>query len=70
MRCMTTSGSDVYTVQLAVELAGGLDAERMRRAAEALLRRHSNLRVSVHHEGLAQPVQVIPRGVGLPWEEA
>ena len=63
-------GVDVYTVQFAAELAGGLDAERMRRAAEALLRRHSNLRVSVHHEGLAQPVQMIPRGVCLPWEEA
>ena len=38
-------GADVYTVQLAAELAGGLDAGRMRRAAEALLRRHGNLRV-------------------------
>ncbi|GAA3375592.1 hypothetical protein GCM10020367_43990 [Streptomyces sannanensis] len=61
---------DVYTVQLAVELRGPLDAARLRTAAEALLRRHPNLRALFVHEGLDQPVQVVLRSVELPWREA
>ncbi len=62
-------GPDVYTVQFALELEGALDAERMRRAAEALVGRHGNLRAVIRHEGLVRPVQVIPRSVHLAWRE-
>ncbi len=59
--------SDVYTVQLRIELAGPLDADRLRAAAAALLRRHANLRVGFRHAGLDRPVQVVPHEVELPW---
>ncbi|MEV6447950.1 amino acid adenylation domain-containing protein [Amycolatopsis sp. NPDC051716] len=57
---------DVYTVQLVVDLAGTVDARRLRAAGQALLDRHENLRAAFHADG---PVQVIPRTVALPWEE-
>ncbi|MEU1087774.1 amino acid adenylation domain-containing protein [Streptomyces sp. NPDC005892] len=62
-------GPDLYTVQLAVELRGPLDAGRLRTAAGALLRRHPNLRALFMHEGMDQPVQVVRREVELPWSE-
>src|SRR5262249_8580851 len=37
-------------------------------AARTVLRRHANLRAGFRHEGLKQPVQIIPREVELPWE--
>ena len=60
---------DLYTVQIVVALDGTLDSVRMRDAANALLRRHANLRASIHHRGLGRPVQVIARAVDLPWRE-
>jgi amino acid adenylation domain-containing protein/non-ribosomal peptide synthase protein (TIGR01720 family)/FkbM family methyltransferase len=63
------SAPDVYTVQVAIELEGTLDAARLRDAADALLQRHPNLRAAIHHEGFARPVQVIARDVVLPWHE-
>ena len=62
-------GPDVYMVQLAMELEGQLEPHRLRAAAEALVRRHSNLRISIHYEELEQAVQVIPRAVELTWRE-
>ncbi|MEV4561989.1 amino acid adenylation domain-containing protein [Kitasatospora sp. NPDC049285] len=64
-----SDGPDVYTVQLAVELRGALDAEQLRGAAAALLRRHPNLRVLFVHEGMDRPVQVVRRSVEVPWRE-
>ncbi len=63
------TGQDVYNVQIVMEFEGDLDISRLRCAAEALLRRHANLRVAFHYEGLARPVQVIARQVKLPWRE-
>jgi Condensation domain len=61
-------GLDVYTVQMAFELEGPLDAFRLRAAAQALLDRHSCLRVAfmLDHE---PPVQVVVRSVQVPWTE-
>ncbi|SDD25289.1 non-ribosomal peptide synthetase [Actinokineospora iranica] len=39
-------GTDLYTVQLSVDLDGPVDPTVLRRAADALLRRHPNLRSS------------------------
>ncbi|MFE9727907.1 amino acid adenylation domain-containing protein [Streptomyces sp. NPDC005794] len=61
---------DVYTVQTEVELHGPLDVPALRAAAEALLRRHDNLRAGFATRALKGPVQFIPREVELPWEEA
>nr|UDM84265.1 NRPS [uncultured bacterium] len=62
------SGSDSYIVQLAFQLDGALDAAALQRAAQALLERHPNLRAGFLHEGLEEPVQVIPRQVQVPWQ--
>ncbi|MEI5036422.1 amino acid adenylation domain-containing protein [Streptomyces sp. S1A(2023)] len=61
--------ADLYVRQLAVDLHGELDRDRLYAAAEALLRRHANLRVGFRHEGLAKPVQVVARSVTLPWRD-
>lgn len=61
---------DVYTVQFVLTLDGVVDAGALRAACAALLRRHANLRAGFLHEGLDQPVQVVPTDVPLPWEEA
>ncbi|MEU9497960.1 amino acid adenylation domain-containing protein [Streptomyces sp. NPDC048196] len=61
---------DVYTVQQSFDLDGPLDVGALRAAARALLRRHASLRAGFWHEDLEEPVQVIPREVALPWQEA
>nr|AAZ23078.1 peptide synthetase [Streptomyces fradiae] len=61
---------DVYTVQTEVELRGPLDVPALRAAAEAVLRRHDNLRAGFATRALKDPVQFVPREVELPWEEA
>ncbi|MGV4989154.1 amino acid adenylation domain-containing protein, partial [Streptomyces sp. NRAIS4] len=61
--------ADVYTVQLSFDLEGPLDAAALRAAAEALLRRHPNLRAAFRHEGLSRAVQIVPHEVALPWTE-
>ena len=43
--------------------------EELRAAAEAVLRRHANLRACFYHDGLSRPVQVIVPEVALPWRE-
>ncbi|MFD4573897.1 amino acid adenylation domain-containing protein [Streptomyces sp. NPDC058417] len=62
--------ADVYTVQVTVALAGPVDADRLERAAAALLRRHPNLRAGFWHEGVPQPVQFVPAEVRIALERA
>ncbi|HEY2575703.1 MAG TPA: condensation domain-containing protein, partial [Streptosporangiaceae bacterium] len=61
--------ADAYLVQLVLSVRGPLDHRRLRTAAELLLARHANLRAGFLHDGLSQPVQVIPHQAGLPWRE-
>ncbi|WP_328718508.1 amino acid adenylation domain-containing protein [Streptomyces sp. NBC_00247] len=61
-------GPDLYTVQIAVEMSGLLDTARLRTAAEALLRRHPNLRAGFRSKGLDKPLQVVRRKVRTPFE--
>ncbi|GAA4401310.1 non-ribosomal peptide synthetase [Tsukamurella soli] len=63
------AGTDVYTMQFVVEVGEQLDAERLRAAGEALLRRHANLRASVWDTDVPQPVQIVPTWAELPWRE-
>ncbi|MFE1784901.1 condensation domain-containing protein, partial [Streptomyces sp. NPDC059506] len=60
---------DVYTMQFAFDLVGPLDAATMRAAAEALLRRHANLRAGFRERKTGERVQVVRREVELPWSE-
>ncbi|MFC4493029.1 amino acid adenylation domain-containing protein [Streptomyces ovatisporus] len=60
---------NLYTVQLALDLEGALDPERMRQAGQALLDRHGNLRAAFVHDGMRQPVQVVCGDARLPWRE-
>ncbi|WP_157170953.1 non-ribosomal peptide synthetase, partial [Nocardia araoensis] len=58
---------DAYVVQLVLELHGKVDAERLRRAGQALLDRHPNLRAAFVTD--AGPVQVVEEDVEAPWTE-
>ncbi|MEV7578949.1 amino acid adenylation domain-containing protein [Streptomyces erythrochromogenes] len=62
-------GLDVYLMQNFVELLHEVDASALREAFDGLLRRHPNLRSGFRHEGLPQPVQVVPSTWDLPWRE-
>ncbi|MBE3200976.1 non-ribosomal peptide synthetase [Parafrankia sp. CH37] len=61
-------GVDVYVAQLVVDLEGPLDAARLRRAANALLARHSALRSGFVLE-VGQPVQIVLRSAEIPWSQ-
>ncbi|MFG2846318.1 amino acid adenylation domain-containing protein [Kitasatospora sp. NPDC048296] len=63
-------GVDVYTAQLALDLSGPLDADRLRAAAVALLERHPHLRAGFRQSASGRLFQVIPQEVRLPWTEA
>ncbi|CCH30005.1 non-ribosomal peptide synthetase [Actinosynnema sp. NPDC047251] len=60
-------GPDVYTVQLALDLTGPLDAERLRQAAAGLLRDNPNLRAGFHTAPSGRVVAVVPRQVDGWW---
>ncbi|MEU8893315.1 amino acid adenylation domain-containing protein [Streptomyces sp. NPDC048442] len=62
-------GTDVYTVQLVLDLEGPLDSDALRKAGQAVLERHPNLRAGFHQRPSGPAVQVVPRTVTLPWEE-
>ncbi|HEX2133792.1 MAG TPA: amino acid adenylation domain-containing protein [Actinophytocola sp.] len=64
-----TQAPDVYTVQLAVDLTGPVDAGRLRAAAEAVLARQAGLRTGFWVDGLTRPVAFVPPEVTLPWRE-
>ncbi|MGO4749726.1 condensation domain-containing protein, partial [Streptomyces sp. 2MCAF27] len=60
---------DVYTTQMSFRIEGLLNVEALKSSARVVLERHANLRAGFVHEGLRQPVQVIPRNVELPWQD-
>ncbi|MFE3293799.1 amino acid adenylation domain-containing protein, partial [Rhodococcus sp. NPDC059234] len=60
---------DAYTVQLVVELHGRPSRERMRRAGQALLDRHPNLRACFVEDDAGETYQVVEGRIPLPWSE-
>ena len=60
-------GPDLYTVQLALELEGVLDAVRLAASLQAVVNRHESLRTGFVQEGLGRPVQVVLPRVEVPW---
>jgi amino acid adenylation domain-containing protein/non-ribosomal peptide synthase protein (TIGR01720 family) len=61
--------SGVYLEQTTFELEGVLDAPALRRSWERVVERHGALRTRFSWEGQARPLQVVERGVTLPWDE-
>ncbi|MBA8924142.1 amino acid adenylation domain-containing protein/non-ribosomal peptide synthase protein (TIGR01720 family) [Kutzneria viridogrisea] len=61
--------TDVYTVQLAFDLTGELDAARLRTCAEDLVRRNPALRATFHLRDNGDPIQVIAAEPELSWHE-
>ncbi|WP_051028054.1 non-ribosomal peptide synthetase [Nocardia higoensis] len=61
---------DPYTVQLAVDLGGRVDPDRLHRAARALVGRHQNLRTAFVRDTAGNPVQVVRRQVDVPFTRA
>jgi len=66
---LSDSGTDVYHVQLVVDLEGDLDPEALRAAGQALLDRHAPLRACFRRRRSGEPVQVVPARARLPWRE-
>ncbi|WP_345025620.1 condensation domain-containing protein, partial [Actinomadura keratinilytica] len=60
---------DVYVGQRVLDLDGPLDTEVLRRSWQALLDRHASLRAGFRQRATGAPVQVIYRGVEIPWRE-
>ncbi|MFD3747686.1 amino acid adenylation domain-containing protein [Nocardia sp. NPDC058633] len=60
---------DVYTLSARVDLHGPLDGPRLSAAFDTVVGRHPTMAAAFHYEGLDQPVQAVPRSVGMPWRE-
>jgi len=60
---------DLYSMQFIVDVDGPVDYELLRRSAQAMLRRHPNLRSAFWDRDVPQPVAVIPVDAELPWSE-
>ncbi|MFI5800315.1 amino acid adenylation domain-containing protein [Streptomyces sp. NPDC051677] len=61
---------DVYNTQLVLALSGEVDGSLLRRSAEAVLRRHANLRAGFRLRANGRPMQIIPRDVKPGWSES
>ncbi|WP_092535120.1 non-ribosomal peptide synthetase [Amycolatopsis arida] len=59
--------ADTYVVRQSLELAGDVDAERLRGALHALLDRHPLLRAGFHQRAGGRVVQLVPARAALPW---
>ncbi|MGH3853380.1 MAG: condensation domain-containing protein [Pseudonocardiaceae bacterium] len=62
-----TEGPDVYNVQVALDLDGPLNPERLRQAAQALVDQHPALRTSVRQRPNSSPVQIIQTRAQITW---
>jgi amino acid adenylation domain-containing protein/non-ribosomal peptide synthase protein (TIGR01720 family) len=61
--------TDLYSMQLVLDIEGALDVERLGHAVNGLLHRHPNLRAGFLHQGLHRPVQAIPARAEVPVHE-
>ncbi len=62
-------GSGLYLQQLSCTLKGPLDRAAFHRAWQGVVDRHPALRTAFVWQGLPRALQVVRRGVVLPWEE-
>ncbi|WP_280402462.1 condensation domain-containing protein, partial [Nocardia carnea] len=66
---LVRDGHDVYTMQTSVDLAGSVDAARLRLAAQTLVARYPNLRTAFVADAEGQWVQVVLDSVSVPWRD-
>ncbi|QIS01618.1 amino acid adenylation domain-containing protein [Nocardia brasiliensis] len=64
---LAESSIDAYTTQFVLDLGGAVDADRMRRAAQAVLDRHDNLRVAFAEDTDGTPLQIVQDALEVPW---
>ncbi|MFB7211621.1 amino acid adenylation domain-containing protein [Streptomyces sp. NPDC056255] len=64
---LADSAFDAYNMQLAFQLTGPVDADRLRAAGQALLDRYPNLRAAFVPDTSGGHVQLVVDGVELPW---
>ncbi|PPJ19544.1 non-ribosomal peptide synthetase, partial [Nocardia nova] len=64
-----TDRADGYTVQATLTLAGQVDTDRMRAAAQTLIDRHDSLRTAFA-ESAAGPRQIVMSGVRVDWRDS
>jgi amino acid adenylation domain-containing protein/non-ribosomal peptide synthase protein (TIGR01720 family) len=62
-------GSGLYLQQLSCTLEGPLDRAAFHRAWQGVVDRHPALRTAFVWQGLPRALQVVRRGIVLPWEE-
>ncbi|MCZ8381755.1 amino acid adenylation domain-containing protein, partial [Mycobacterium sp. CPCC 205372] len=62
------AGSDLYAMQLDFAVTGPLDADRLRDATQAVVRRHPHLMARFCQE-FDEPVQVVLSDPGLEWQD-
>ncbi|MFD3586902.1 non-ribosomal peptide synthase/polyketide synthase [Streptomyces sp. NPDC058683] len=63
------SEHDAYVVQQVIELAGPVDGDLLRQAAQRLLDRHAPLRACFRQLPGGRPVQIVATGLDVPWRE-
>ncbi|MFC8010339.1 amino acid adenylation domain-containing protein [Streptomyces cinereoruber] len=59
-------GTDLYTLQVAADLIGAVDADALERALATLVDRHPGLGGAFHHRESGEPVSVLRTGVRVP----
>jgi hypothetical protein len=64
---LDTEGPDIYNVQLALDLEGPLNPEKLRQAAQALVDHHPALRTSFWQRPTSSPVQIIQTRAQIDW---
>ncbi|WP_327099555.1 amino acid adenylation domain-containing protein [Nocardia vinacea] len=64
---LSDDSADPYLLQLAVELSGVIDLDRLRRAAQTMLDRHVTLRAAFRTSVDGTPVQIVAESVAVPW---
>ncbi|AQA21191.1 D-alanine--poly(phosphoribitol) ligase, subunit 1 [Rhodococcus sp. MTM3W5.2] len=64
---LAESAVDVYTAQLCLRLGGVVDAERMRRAAQALIDRHPSFRTAFVTDDTGIAAQVVLEDTEIPF---
>ncbi|MGE2692959.1 non-ribosomal peptide synthase/polyketide synthase, partial [Mycolicibacterium pulveris] len=62
----TAQTSDLYAMQLDIELDGPLDVQRLRDAVQTVINRHPHL-AAQFSEQFDEPVQIIPADPTVPW---
>ncbi|KIH96845.1 hypothetical protein LP52_22765 [Streptomonospora alba] len=66
---LDAEGADVYNVQIALELDGELESERLHAAADALLRRHPNVRAAFRRRKNGQAAALVGTDVPADWSQ-